>query len=74
MSGGNNGKALTVSRKLAKILLVRRKSPHPFETLYRTLQHKRFSSPVGKYEAGKGLAAKYYRFTPNLNARLIIPR
>ena len=29
MSGGNNGKVLTVSRKLAKILTVSRKSHHP---------------------------------------------
>ena len=33
MSDGNNGKALTVSRKLAKILNVSRKSHHPIETL-----------------------------------------
>ena len=33
MSGGNNGKVLTVSRKLAKILTVSRKSHHPIETL-----------------------------------------
>ena len=33
MSNGNNGKALTVSRKLAKILNVSRKSHHPIETL-----------------------------------------
>ena len=34
MSGGNNGKVLTVSRKLAKILTVSRKSHHSIETLY----------------------------------------
>ena len=33
MSGGNNGKVLTVSRKLAKILTDSRKSHHPIETL-----------------------------------------
>ena len=33
MSGGNNGKALTVSRKLANILTDSRKSHHPIETL-----------------------------------------
>ena len=33
MSGGNNGKVLTVSRKLAKILTVSCKSHHPIETL-----------------------------------------
>ena len=33
MSGGNNGKVLTVSRKLAKIFTVSRKSHHPIETL-----------------------------------------
>ena len=32
MSGGNNGKMLTGSRKLAKILTVSRKSHHPIET------------------------------------------
>ena len=34
MSGGNNGKVLTVSRKLAKIVTVSRKSHHSIETLY----------------------------------------
>ena len=34
MSGGNNGKVLTVSRKLAKILTDSRKSHHPIETLF----------------------------------------
>ena len=34
MSGGNNGKVLTVSRKLARILTDSRKSHHPIETLY----------------------------------------
>ena len=34
MSGGNNGKVLTVSRKLAKILTDSHKSHHPIETLY----------------------------------------
>ena len=38
MSGGNNGKVLTVSRKLAKILTDSRKSHHPIETLY--FKHK----------------------------------
>ena len=33
MSGGNNGKVLTVSRKLAKILIDSRKSHYPIETL-----------------------------------------
>ena len=33
MSDGNNGKVLTVSRKLAKILTFSRKSHHPIETL-----------------------------------------
>ena len=33
MYGGNNGKVLTVSRKLAKILTDSRKSHHPVETL-----------------------------------------
>ena len=33
MSDENNGKALTVSRKLTKILTVSRKSHHPTETL-----------------------------------------
>ena len=33
MSGGNNGKVLTISRKLAKILIDSRKSHHPIETL-----------------------------------------
>ena len=33
MSGGGNGKVLTVSRKLAKILTFSRKSHHPIETL-----------------------------------------
>ena len=34
MSGGNNGKVLNVSRKLAKILTVSRRSHHPIETLF----------------------------------------
>ena len=34
MSSGNNGKVLTVSRKLTKILTVSRKSHHPTETLF----------------------------------------
>ena len=33
MSDGNNGKVLTVSRKLAKILTFSRKSHHPIEIL-----------------------------------------
>ena len=33
MFGGNNGKVLTVSWKLAKILTDSRKSHHPIETL-----------------------------------------
>ena len=37
MSGGNNGKVLTVSRKLAKILTDSRKSHHPIETLEQTM-------------------------------------
>ena len=34
MSGWNNGKVITVSRKLAKILTVSRKSHHPIENLF----------------------------------------
>ena len=34
MSSGNNGKVLTFSRKLTKILTVSRKSHHPIETLF----------------------------------------
>ena len=37
MSGGKNGKMLTVSRKLAKILTVSRKSHHPIETLFKPI-------------------------------------
>ena len=33
ISGDNNGMTLTVSRKLAKIVTVSRKSNHPMETL-----------------------------------------
>ena len=33
MSGGNSGKMLAVSRKLAKILTFSRKSHHPIEIL-----------------------------------------
>ena len=34
MSGGNNGKILTISRKFPKILTVSHKSRHPIETLW----------------------------------------
>ena len=41
MSGGNNGKVLTFSRKLAKILTDSRKSRHPIETLsYRIINRR----------------------------------
>ena len=41
MSGGNNGKVLTVSRKLAKILTDSRKSHQPIETLsYRIIKRR----------------------------------
>ena len=40
MSGGNNGKVLTVSRKLAKILTDSRKSHHPVEILYESIEHR----------------------------------
>ena len=44
MSGGNNGKVLTVSRKLAKILTDSRKSHHPIEILlYRLYRTKKLS-------------------------------
>ena len=50
MTGGNNGKVLTVSRKLAKILTVSRKSHHPIETLLRRPgvgSDWRFENPCG---------------------------
>ena len=37
ISVNRNGKKLTVSRKMAKILTVSRKSHHPIETLYQIL-------------------------------------
>ena len=45
MSGGNNGKMLTVSRKLVKILTVSRKSHHPIETLLLTFVSAYFFHP-----------------------------
>ena len=45
MSGGNNGKMLTVSRKLVKILTVSRKSHHPIETLQLTFVSAYFFHP-----------------------------
>ena len=47
MSGGNNGKVLTVSRKLAKILTVSRKSHHPIETLLFILSYFLFHTLEG---------------------------
>ena len=44
MFGGNNGKVLTVSWKLAKILTDSRKSHHPIET-QQMLSNVRLSSP-----------------------------
>ena len=38
MSGGNNGKVLTVSRKLAKILTISGKSHHPTETIIKQIR------------------------------------
>ena len=40
MSGGNDGKVLTVSRKLTKILTVSRKSHHPIETLIKQMRFR----------------------------------
>ena len=40
MSGGNDGKVLTVSRKLTKILTVSRKSHHPTETLIKQMRFR----------------------------------
>ena len=45
MSGGDNGKMLTVSRKLVKILTVSRKSHHPIETLLLTFVSAYFFHP-----------------------------
>ena len=45
MSSGNNGKMLTVSRKLVKILTVSRKSHHPIETLLLTFVSAYFFHP-----------------------------
>ena len=45
MSGRNNGKMLTVSRKLVKILTVSRKSHHPIETLLLTFVSAYFFHP-----------------------------
>ena len=40
MSGGNDGKVLTVSRKLTKILTVSRESHHPIETLIKQMRFR----------------------------------
>ena len=45
MSDGDNGKMLTVSRKLVKILTVSRKSHHPIETLLLTFVSAYFFHP-----------------------------
>ena len=45
MSSGNNGKMLTVSRKLVKILTVSRKSHHPIKTLLLTFVSAYFFHP-----------------------------
>ena len=45
MSGRNNGKMLTVSRKLVKILTVSRKSHHPIKTLLLTFVSAYFFHP-----------------------------
>ena len=42
MSGGKNGKVLTVSCKLAKISTVSRKSLHPIETLMQEYTRLKF--------------------------------
>ena len=58
MSGGNNGKMLTVSRKLVKILTVSRKSHHPIKTLLLTFVsaysfHPSMSSQYQTHSVGK---------------------
>ena len=40
MSGGDDGKVLTVSRKLTKILTVSRKSHYPIETIIKQTRFK----------------------------------
>ena len=45
MSDGDNGKMLTVSRKLVKILTVSRKSYHPIKTLLLTFVSAYFFHP-----------------------------
>ena len=45
MSDGDNGKMLTVSRKLVKILTVSRKSHHPIKTLLLTFVSAYFFHP-----------------------------
>ena len=40
MSGGNNGKVLTVSRKLAKILTISGKRHHPTETIIKQMRFR----------------------------------
>ena len=40
MPGGDDGKVLTVSRKLTKILTVSRKSHHPTETLIKQMRFR----------------------------------
>ena len=40
MSGGDDGKVLTVSRKLTKILTVSRKSHYPIETLIKQMRFR----------------------------------
>ena len=40
MPGGNNGKVLTVSSKLAKILTISGKRHHPTETIIKQIQFR----------------------------------
>ena len=40
MSGGNGGKVLTVSRKLAKILTISGKRHHPTETIIKQIRFR----------------------------------
>ena len=40
MSGGNDGKVLTVSRKLTKILTISGKRHHPIETLIKQMRFR----------------------------------
>ena len=49
ISCGNNGKILTVGRRLAKILTISRKSQHPIETILPEWEHKQFSSKIHFY-------------------------